>query len=90
MNGHGNFYVCALPFPSEAPTEQDAQRLALIASAPPLLAALQRLVELHTEHTKMGGTGFYEVADATGIVFEPEDFEQIYAAIALATGGEGE
>jgi hypothetical protein len=41
LNGHGNFYICALPFPSEPPTPTDAANLALIAAAPDLLAALK-------------------------------------------------
>ncbi len=39
LNGHGNFYVVALPFPKEEPTEQDKANLNLIAAAPDLLAA---------------------------------------------------
>jgi len=41
LNAHGNFYICALPFPREEPSAQEAANLRLIAAAPELLAALR-------------------------------------------------
>ena len=34
MNGHGNYYVAALPFPQDEPTKTDIENLRLIAAAP--------------------------------------------------------
>lgn len=52
LNGHGNFYIAALPFPSEPPTKTEAANLALIAAAPELLQALKdakHYLEIHAD-----------------------------------------
>lgn len=41
LNSHGNFYVAALPFPSEEPSEQEKANLRLMAASPEMLKLLQ-------------------------------------------------
>lgn len=44
LNAHGNFYVCALPFPNEEPDARDAANLRLIAAAPELAQQLNESI----------------------------------------------
>ena len=76
LNDHGNFYVAALPFPSEEVTEKDKANLALIAAAPDLLAALldSELV-IDSAHRHSNGT-------CTAFIVT---LEKIRAAITKAT-----
>lgn len=45
LSAHGNFYVAALPFPTEEPSAEDVANLRLIAAAPELLHALKGILE---------------------------------------------
>jgi len=78
LNGHGNFYVAALPFHSEEPTPSDKANLALIAAAPELLAALERILSVSRAGLDSGGNVHVALNLAKG---------EARAAIAKAKGG---
>jgi hypothetical protein len=84
ITSHGNFYVCGV---INADNEEDKANMKLIAAAPDLLAALQRLLQAADEYSDhmtrfgRGASGMGALADSAS----PSG--QARAAIAKAKGG---